>query len=146
MSLASITGYQLTRANLVSLSNFERAVGQTFKLRPVEYTILQMLAEDLCSTPSQLAKELQMTPPSVSVWLDKLAARDLLRRSRSDTDGRTQQLQLTAAGQQLTKQAHQALLRSEERMLACLSPGERVMLLEILHKLSEKSASSPDKT
>lgn len=145
MSLANITGYQITRANLLSLAHYERAVGQVFKLRPVEYTILQLLAEALCNTPSHLAKELQMTPPSVSVWLDKLAARDLLKRSRSDTDGRTQQLQLTADGQQLIGQAHQALLQSQEQMLACLSAGERVLLLEILHKMCDKPDPNPEK-
>lgn len=135
MSIADIIGYQITRANLVSLANFERAVTGPFKLRPVEFTILQLLFEGQCDTLSQLSKELQMTPPSVSVWLDKLAARGLLQRSKSDTDGRTQQLLLTDSGRQLTERAHEALRTGEQQLMAGLSPGERVMLLEILHKL-----------
>lgn len=144
MSLAQITGYQLTRANLVSLGNFEREVGRVCKLRPVEYTILQLVAETASLTPTQLAKELHMTPPSVSVWLDKLTSRDLLRRSKSDTDGRTQQLQLTPTGKKLIAQAHEALIRSEHRMLGHLSHGERVMLLEILQKISDNGKPRSD--
>jgi DNA-binding MarR family transcriptional regulator len=138
MSLSQILGYQITQANLVSLDNFERAVGQPHDLRPVEYTMLQLLAEGQVDTPSQLAKELRMTPPSMSVWLDKLAARKLLQRSKSLTDGRAQRVQLTSSGSKLIKQAHTALLESEREMLHVLSAGERLMLLEILLKLTNR--------
>ena len=141
MGIADIVGYQITRANLAGLANFERAVTGPFKLRPVEFTILQLLHEGQCTTPSQLSKELQMTPPSVSVWLDKLTERRLIRRSKGDTDGRTQHLQLTDTGAQLTARAHEALLKSEQQFMSALSPGERVLLLEILHKLCAKAAA-----
>ena len=137
MSLSQITGYQLTRANLVALAAFERDIAKLFDLRPVEYTILQLVREGRCTTPSQLAKELSITPPSMSVWLDKLSARKLLSRSKSATDGRASQVQLTASGSKLVAQAHEALSKSEQRMLKGLSAGERVMLLEILQKLSK---------
>jgi DNA-binding MarR family transcriptional regulator len=138
MSLSHITGYQLTRANLVSLSSYARHVERVFDLRPVEFTILQMLREGICDTPSQLAKELSMTPPSMSVWLDKLSARQLIARSKSALDGRAQQLQLTQSGADLVAKAHDALMQGEQKLLAHLSEGERVILLEILHKLCEK--------
>ncbi len=135
-------GYQLTRANLVALEAFARDVGDKFDLRPVEYTILQLVREGQCTTPSQLAKELVITPPSMSVWLDKLSARKLLSRSKSASDGRASQVQLTAAGLKLITQAHEALQKSEQKMLSVLSAGERAMLQEILQKLC-KTASSP---
>ena len=138
MSLAQITGYQLTRANLVALAAFSRDIERAFDLRPVEYTILELVREGQCTTPSQLAKELAITPPSMSVWLDKLSNRQLLSRSKSATDGRASQVQLTANGLKLVKQAHETLLKSEQRLLSPLSAGERAMLLEILHKLCEK--------
>ena len=139
MGIADIVGYQLTRANLAGLASFERAVTGPFTLRPVEFTILQLLREEQCTTLSQLSKELHMTPPSVSVWLDKLTERRLIRRSKGDTDGRTQNLQLTDTGTQLTARAHEALLKSEQQFMVALSPGERVLLLEILHKLCAKA-------
>jgi DNA-binding MarR family transcriptional regulator len=142
MSINQIMGYQITRANLLSLANFEKAVGGPFKLGKVEYSILQMVREGHCNTLSQLAKELQMSAPSASVWLDKLTVRRLLKRSKSDTDGRTQHLQLTEAGSQLIARAHEALLKGEQSMLAGLSVGERTMLFEILHKLCAKPVES----
>ncbi len=138
MSLKQITGYQLTRANLVALDGFAHDIERVFELRPVEYTILELVREGQCTTPSQLAKELAITPPSMSVWLDKLSNRKLLSRSKSATDGRASQVQLTASGLKLITQAHETLLKSEQRLLSPLSAGERAMLLEILHKLCEK--------
>jgi DNA-binding MarR family transcriptional regulator len=135
MSLSHIMGYQLTRTNLVALEAFARDVGDKFDLRPVEYTILQLVREGQCTTPSQLAKELAITPPSMSVWLDKLSARKLLSRSKSASDGRASQVQLTASGLKLITQAHEALQKSEQNMLSVLSAGERAMLQEILQKL-----------
>jgi DNA-binding MarR family transcriptional regulator len=139
MSLSQITGYQITRANLVALAAFERDIQKVFDLRPVEYTILQLVREGQCATPSQLAKELAITPPSMSVWLDKLTARKLLMRSKSATDGRASQVQLTPSGQRLISKAHDALLSSEKQLLRSLSAGERVMLLEILQKICKNS-------
>ena len=139
MSLSQIIGYQLTRANLMALAAFERDITKSFDLRPVEYTILQLVREGQYTTPSQLAKELSITPPSMSVWLDKLTARQLLTRSKSATDGRASQVQLTASGNKLIKQAHDTLIKSEQRMLGHLSVGERAMLQEILQKLSQIS-------
>lgn len=137
MSLSQIVGYQITRANIAALAGFARDIERAFDLRPVEFTILQLVREGQCNTPSQLAKELSITPPSMSVWLDKLSARKLLARSKSAVDGRASQVQLTPVGSRLIEKAHEALLKSDQHFLQPLSAGERVILLEILQKLGE---------
>jgi DNA-binding MarR family transcriptional regulator len=139
MPVANIVTYQFTRANLLGLANFEGAVTAAFNLRPVEFTILQLLKEGQCTTPGQMSKELQMSPPSMSVWLDKLTERGLIQRSKSDNDGRAQFLQLTKAGEKLGDQSYEALIQSEKKLLSDLSPGEQILLLEILHKLCTKA-------
>jgi DNA-binding MarR family transcriptional regulator len=139
MTVANIVTYQITRANLVGLANFEGAVTAVFNLRPVEFTILQLLKEGQCTTPGQMSKELQMSPPSMSVWLDKLTERGLIQRSKSDNDGRAQFLQLTKAGEKLSDQSYESLIQSEKKLLSDLSPGEQILLLEILHKLCAKA-------
>lgn len=139
MPVANIVTYQITRANLVGLANFEGAVTAVFNLRPVEFTILQLLKEGQCTTPGQMSKELQMSPPSMSVWLDKLTERGLIQRSKSDNDGRAQFLQLTKAGEKLSEQSYESLIQSEKKLLSDLSPGEQILLLEILRKLCTKA-------
>jgi DNA-binding MarR family transcriptional regulator len=145
MALSQITGYQLARANIAGLASFTRDIERVFHLRPIEFTILQLVHEGQCNTPSQLAKELSITPPSMSVWLDKLSERKLLVRSKSAVDGRASQVQLTPTGAHLIEKAHEALLKSEQHFLQPLSAGERLILLEILQKLGKNRHSSLQK-
>jgi DNA-binding MarR family transcriptional regulator len=136
MSLNRIFGYQLVQAGIVTNHNFMQAVGKPHKLRPVEFTILQLIRETPHISPTTLAKTLAMTTPSMTVWIDKLAKRKLLVREKSASDGRGQQLVLTKDGTALVDTALQALLVSEAALIGHLSVGEREMLLEILGKIT----------
>jgi DNA-binding MarR family transcriptional regulator len=143
MNLNRIVGYQLVQAGIVTGGNFMREVGKPHKLRPVEFTILQLIRETPHISPTTLAKTLAMTTPSMTVWIDKLAKRKLLVRERSTKDGRGQKLVLTLDGTTLVDTALQALLASEASLLGHLSRGEREILLEILKKISLASAGYP---
>jgi DNA-binding MarR family transcriptional regulator len=136
MGLDRIVGYQLVQAGIVTGGNFMHAVGRPHKLRPVEFTILQLIRETPHIGPTLLAKTLAMTTPSMTVWIDKLAKSKLLVREKSASDGRGQQLVLTREGTALVDSALQALLASEAALLAHLSVGEREILLEILKKIT----------
>lgn len=136
MNLSRIVGYQLVQAGIVTDENFMREVGKPYKLRPVEFTILQLLRETPHISPTALAKTLAMTTPSITAWLDKLSKRKLLVREKSVSDGRGQKLALTTAGEALAAKALTILLASEAQLLAHLSLGEREILLEILRKIT----------
>jgi DNA-binding MarR family transcriptional regulator len=140
MSLNRIIGYQLVQAGIVTGANFMRAVGKPYKMRPVEFTILQLIRETPHISPTVLAKTLAMTTPSMTAWLDKLSKRKLLMREKSIKDGRGQTLALTASGAALVEDVHAVLLESEAQLLAHLSLGEREMLLEILQKITTEKA------
>ena len=140
MSLNRIFGYQLVQAGIVTGANFIREVGKPYKLRPVEFTILQLIFESPHISPTVLAKTLAITTPSMTAWLDKLSKRKLLIREKSIKDGRGQKLALTPSGNALVEKGLAILLESEAALLAHLSLGEREMLLEILQKITaEKS-------
>jgi DNA-binding MarR family transcriptional regulator len=139
MSLDRIFGYQLVQAGIVTGGNFMREVGKPHKLRPVEFTLLQLIRETPHISPTILAKTLAITTPSMTAWLDKLSKRKLLIREKSVSDGRGQKLALTVSGTALVEKALAVLLESEAALLAHLSLGEREMLLEILQKVTSKS-------
>lgn len=142
MGLNRIFGYQLVQAGIVTGGNFMQAVGKPQKLRPVEFTILQLIRETPHMSPTTLAKTLAMTTPSMTVWIDKLTKRKLLVREKSVSDGRGQQLVLTTEGTTVVDTALQALLASEAALLAHLSMGEREIFLEILQKISRSKAQA----
>lgn len=144
MSLNRIFGYQLVQAGIVTGANFMREVGKPHKLRPVEFTILQLIFETPHISPTVLAKTLAMTTPSMTAWLDKLSKRKLLIREKSIKDGRGQTLALTNSGLVLVEDVLKVLLESEAKLLAHLSLGEREMLLEILQKITTQPAPYSD--
>ncbi len=138
-AMQHLMGYRLTLAEAASRRVFQRLVGTPFKLRPVEFTMLVLLMGNHSATPKQLAQTLGVSPPNVTVLVDRLAERGLLQRQRSDTDGRALNLRLTDKGLDLAQRAHRVSLTMEAQLLSTLSAAERAMLGELLLKLAHGS-------
>ncbi len=134
--LHDLLGYQLAQANIVTSANFTKEVGEPHGLRRVEFTILQLIQENSGVTSTRLAQALAVTKPGITVWLDRLVARGLVVRERSDTDGRAQHLNLTAAGKSLVVGCLQLLLDADAVSMQHLSEGERKILVELLRKVA----------
>lgn len=134
--IQELLGYQLAQAAILTTDTFVAIVGKPLDLRKVEYTALQLIAENPGVTATQIAKALAITVPGVTLWLDKLEARRLIVRERSGTDRRTQHLMPTETGRQLVATALEQLLEAEAELLRHLTPGERQLLLELLHKFA----------
>ena len=131
-----LMGYRLTLAELASRRVFQRHIGTPLELRPVEFTVLVLLLGNAGATPKQLARTLGVSPPNVTVLVDRLVERGLLQRQRCDLDGRAMNLRLTDAGADLARRAQRVSLTMEGGLLAPLSVAERAMLGELLHKLA----------
>lgn len=138
-----LLGYRLAQAAVVTTHVFEREVGEPLALRPVEFTILQLVHENPLAGPSHLSKALDISRPGVKQWLDRLEGRKLLRREPHETDGRAHKLQLTREGEQLLGTAVDKLLKADEELLCRLSTGEQHMLIELLKKVARLEAARP---
>jgi DNA-binding MarR family transcriptional regulator len=79
-------------------------------------------------SPSELMHTAMVTSGAITQRLDKLEARGLVLRSRSDADGRGWHVTLTAAGKRLVDRALPDHLATEERLLANLSGAQRAAL------------------
>lgn len=134
-SLAHLLGYRITQANLPCRRAFQRGVGARFKLSPVEFTILALLAHNEDVTPKRLAQAVAVSAPAVTLLIDRLAERGLLTRDRSDADRRTQLLRLTRKGSLLAQQSLEVSRTMENDLLRALSEAERAMLMELLLKV-----------
>lgn len=137
-TLHGLIGYQLAQATIAAGGVFAREVGAVHELRPVEYTVLALVAENPGATPGRIAEALALTKPNVTLWLDRLEARALLARQPSRTDGRALELRLTAAGRRLVEDATARLLEGERRALGALSAAERALLAELLHRVGRQ--------
>jgi len=134
--LAHVIGFQLAVADVPARRAFQRHIGTPHELRPVEFSLLVLLLGNPNAAPKQLALALNMSPPNITVLVDRMASRGLVQRRRSPTDGRAQQVLLTVKGEDLARRTHEVSLTMEEGLLGALSPGERVLLRELLVKLA----------
>jgi DNA-binding MarR family transcriptional regulator len=144
-AIHGLLGYQLAQATIVTTQAFERVVGGPFTLRPVEFTILQLIHENAGASASNLARALAITLPGVKVWIDRLEHRRLLRRERHDSDRRSHKLQLTREGTKLLATTRTRLLDEDQKVLRELSAGERTILLELLHKVARTRTHATSK-
>lgn len=135
-SLHLVLGYQLAQASIVTDAIFADRVNRPFELRPVEYTVLALIHENPDVSATRLARALAVTPPNIAAWIDRLEKRGLVQRIPHATDRRAQYLRTTAQGAALASNATESVLAGERSALAGLSKGERMILVELLHKLA----------
>lgn len=134
--LDHLLGYRISLADIPTKRAFTARVGKPMNLRPVEFTILLLVAFNPGVTQKQLAQALALSAPNLTILIDRMADKRLLSRVRSETDRRAQNLHPTADGAALARRAHEASKTMESEVLAALTPGERAMLFELLSKVA----------
>jgi DNA-binding MarR family transcriptional regulator len=131
-----LLGFHLALATAQTRRIYMRHVGTPFGLRAVEFTLLMLLRVNGAASPKQLSRALGLPAPNVTALVDKLAARGLVERRRSSTDGRALRVLLTPEGTGLAERAHAQSLAMEAGLLQCLSAGECALLRELLVKVA----------
>jgi DNA-binding MarR family transcriptional regulator len=134
--LAEVLGYHIAQAAVATVDLFERHIGQRFELRKVEFSILMLLLPNPMLTPKRLGQVLALTPPNLTLLLDRLQQRGLLQRERSEVDRRSQNIVLTAEGRVLAQAAAEAAVPMEQELHPRLTAAERALLIELLRKVS----------
>lgn len=134
--LQHLLGYQLAQADIPARGVFFKHIGDPLKLRPVEFSILMLLAFNPGATPKKLSQALAVSAPNLTVLLDRMAEKGWLERQRSEADRRAQHVHLTPRGRELAQKAHEISLTMEQELLKHLTEGERAMLKELLAKVA----------
>ncbi len=84
---------------------------------------------------TELATELQLTKPTVTVALEKLIGKEYLVKVQSDADRRTSHLHLTEKGRSINNMHEYAHRCFAELMSENLDPDELQQLLLLLEKM-----------
>ena len=134
--LAGLLGYQLAQATIPTNNIFKAQVEEVFLLNKLEFTILMLVASNEDVTPKRLSSAMNIPAPNLTLVLDRLEKRELLIRSRSETDRRVQHVRLTRAGLTMVTKLEAVSARMEAALLDHLSDAERAMLFELLHKVA----------
>ena len=99
-----------------------------------EFAILEVLLHKGPQPVNVIGKKVLLTSGSISVAIDRLEARKLVRRTADPHDGRARIVHLTETGRRLIKDGFERHAIDMEETLAVLKPGERVELVRLLKK------------
>lgn len=86
-------------------------------------------------TPRELTRATLVSSGTMTNRVDRLRARDLVQRVRSDEDGRAVPVQLTDPGREVVDSAMDRLLEQERVLLAGLPAAEQEELADTLRTL-----------
>jgi DNA-binding MarR family transcriptional regulator len=97
-SLEKSVGFKLTKARNRIVAEIDRALVE-LNITSTQVGIVLAMAQGSASTPVELVKILSIDAGLMTRMLDKLEAKELLKRSRSTEDRRVVNLMLTERGQ-----------------------------------------------
>jgi DNA-binding MarR family transcriptional regulator len=136
-------GYFLARARFIAFKTYEEHVGQGHDLRPVEFSLMILLASNKQATLTQLSQALGVAQPNMTGILRRLEGRGLLERTRGEKDKRMQFITLSTEGAKLLRQARAASKDMDKGWLGRLTPAEQARLVELLEKVTFARPSVP---
>jgi DNA-binding MarR family transcriptional regulator len=132
--LETLIGYNARRAALAVIDVFLERMAP-FQLRPVDFSVLSLVAHNPGITSRQLCAALGILPPNLVGMVNALEKRELLARKPHPRDGRAMGLHLTPGGQKLMRDAEKTAAALESEVGARLTPAELQTLLRLLKKV-----------
>jgi MarR family transcriptional regulator, 2-MHQ and catechol-resistance regulon repressor len=107
-----------------------------------DFATLEALLHKGPQSVTEIAHRIGLTAGSMSIALDRLERRGLIRRHAHPTDRRNRVIRLTGAGKKLIEKAFQEHAPVMEDIGKSLSNQERAVLIELLKRLA-KGAEEP---
>ena len=134
--LTTLLGYHLAQATVPTNNVFKSHISETFSLNKLEFTILMLLVANEEVTPKRLSRAMNVPASNMTLILDRLESRELVKRLRSEEDRRVQYLQLTKKGIKLTREVVAVADTMEHDLLSHLTKAEQAILFELLKKIA----------
>ena len=132
--LQTLLGYNARRAALTIIEVFLQRMA-VYALRPVDFSVLSVIAHNPGVTSRQLCTTLGILPPNFVAMLANLEKRALVQRQPHPSDKRAVALQLTQAGEKLMRDAELTAQTLELDASARLTGAERKTLMRLLQKI-----------
>ena len=126
-------GFMLTKARNMLTADMDAAVKQ-LDITNQQMGIILWLSRGIAATPFEMSKHLSIDTGLMTRMLDKLEAKGLLTRSRSNLDRRVVDLTLTTKGEAIAAEIPDIALPVFNRRLRNFSEAEFKELLRLLGK------------
>jgi DNA-binding MarR family transcriptional regulator len=132
--LDGLLGYNARRASLAIIAVFLERMAP-YGLRPVDFSVLSLIAHNPGITSRQLCTTLGLLPPNLVGLVQSLEKRGLVARRPHPRDGRALGLHLTPEGDKLVRNAERTAAELEAEMASRLTAAELRTLMKLLKKV-----------
>jgi len=134
MHIDALPGHHIRRLQQMAVAVFLQET-QGFGITPVQYGALLTVSRQPGLDQRTLAGLMGLDTSTTAGVVDRLEARDLLRRSASPTDRRVKLLTPTPEGLALLSDMHPRVAAAQARMLSPLSAQESQQFMDLLTRL-----------
>jgi len=131
-----LIGYALRRAQGVVYADLNDALAR-ISLRPLQFTLLLMVAENPGSSQSSVCEALGMQKANCVPTMSELERRGYIIRRKSTADARSYELHITHKGKRILQRAGEVHSLHEQRLIDRIGVEGRDQLLRLLGKLTE---------
>jgi DNA-binding MarR family transcriptional regulator len=133
--LNGLVGHALRRAQLAIFADFNQTLA-SLNLRPTQLAVLMLIDQNPGTSQSSVSEALGIQKANFVAIIAELANRGLVRRRKSENDGRTYSLGLTARGRSVLEDAEKLQSVHEARVIAQIGTEGRVQLLSLLERVA----------
>lgn len=132
--LETLLGYNARRAALSVIAVFLRRM-EPYGLRPVDFSVLTLIAHNPGVTSRQICSALDILPPNLVGMVKHLQERGLILRKPHPTDRRAVGLHISAEGRRLQAKAQATATQLELDVAHAITPEELATLNHLLRKI-----------
>jgi len=133
---ARMPGHLLRRCQQIAVSIFLQE-SRDVDLTPLQFVVLSALDDQGELDQARLGGMTALDRTTIGVVIDKLEARGLVDRRRSETDRRSKLITCTASGRVLLSRAIPIAERAQGRILSPLSPDEQAQFIDLLERVAD---------
>jgi DNA-binding MarR family transcriptional regulator len=134
--LQDLIGYALRRAQGQVYADLNGALAR-ISLRPLQYTLLLMVAENPGASQSSVCEALGIQKANCVPTMSELERRGLIIRRKSAADARSYELHVTNKGKRILQRAGEVHSLHEQRLIERIGLEGRDQLLRLLGKLTD---------
>ncbi|MFP4328568.1 MAG: MarR family winged helix-turn-helix transcriptional regulator [Paracoccaceae bacterium] len=115
---------------------YGRDLARTHGLTPVQIRVLQIVSAHGSVTPKQISAQMGVSQATISTLIDRLVAKAMVRRERSETDRRQTNIVLTEEGRDVIERAPDPLQQQYVQAFEALDDWEQAMIVAALERVA----------
>jgi DNA-binding MarR family transcriptional regulator len=115
---------------------FGREIKQTAGVTPVQFRVLQIIAETGNATAKTIAQRMRVSQGTVTSLVDRLVREGMVLREKSTLDRRQTNIHITPKGTQTRADAPDPLQQRFVRKFAAMEDWEQAMLVASLERVA----------